>query len=242
MAAFRRLLSQRTSSAHHPPAEDTLVTLTSPSWRVPVVARSGTSDLAAFRYVSAGAYELELPHPPRLIIDLGANVGFASVDFASRYPGSTVLAVEPHPDNVTLLRRNVRSLSQVDVIEGAAWPHPGQLVLEDPGKGFWGFRVSEPSGEGGAVPAVTIPQLLARAGAESIDLLKVDIEGSEVELFSEDTEWLGHVRVVAIELHDRFRPGCRAAVDAALWRTGATFHEQSRDELTVFSRADVVAR
>jgi hypothetical protein len=50
------------------------------------------------------------------------------------------------------------------------------------------------------------------------------------------------VEVLAIELHDRFRPGCREALDAALARTGATYREESRGELTVFARVDGVAR
>jgi FkbM family methyltransferase len=218
-----------------------LVTLTDPAWRVPVVARRHTSDLAAFRAVSDGAHRVELPAGPELIIDLGANVGYVSVDFASRYPGTRVLAVEPHPANVEILRLNVRSLPEVDVIEAAAWPRPGTLVLEDPGKGFWGYRVRESGAGRGTVRAVTIPELLSEAGAETIDLLKVDIEGSELELFSGDVDWLARVRVLAIELHDHFRPGCREALEAALGRTRATFHDESRGGLTVFRRADPFA-
>ena len=72
-------------------------------------------------------------------------------------------------------------------------------------KGFWGMRI-RPSAVGG-VRGVTMPEL---AGPdEQIDVLKVDIEGSELDLFGRRTEWLGRVRVLVIELHDRFRPGCR---------------------------------
>jgi len=152
-----------------------------------------------------------------------------------------VLAVEPHPGNAAILRRNVRALPEVEVIEAAIWPHSGALALEDPGKGFWGFRVHEPGATDGTVRAVTIPQLLSHAGAETIDLLKVDIEGSELELFSGDVEWLERVDVLAIELHDHFRPGCREALEAALERTRATFYHDSRPGLTVLRRSDPMA-
>ena len=48
-----------------------------------------------------------------------------------------------------------------------------------------------------------------------MDVLKVDIAGSEKESFAGDTSWLEHVGAFTIELHDRFRAGCRSAFDAA---------------------------
>jgi FkbM family methyltransferase len=100
-----------------------------------VWGRADTSDLAAFRHVFDGAYDFELPTKPRLILDLGANVGYASVYFSLRHPTARVIAVEPEPSNVALLRQNVAALPGVDVVEGAVWPHSGRLSLQDPGKG-----------------------------------------------------------------------------------------------------------
>ena len=94
-----------------------------------------------FGSVFGGAYDLELPTQPRLILDLGANVGYASVYFALRHPTARVIAVEPEPSNVAVLRRNVAGLPSVAVVEGAVWPHSGRVSLQDPGKGQWGMRV-----------------------------------------------------------------------------------------------------
>jgi len=234
LAGRARALAARTLQKVRAPK---LVRLAVPGTQHSVLARVEGSDLAAFRHVFGGAYELELPQEPRLIFDLGANVGYASVYFALRHPGARVLAVEPVPANAALLRRNVASLPRVEVVEGAAWPRSGRLELADPGKGYWGMRVHA-AGDGGAVRAVTIKELLADAGASRVDLIKIDIEGSELELFSENTEWVAGVGMLVLELHDRFRPGCREALDLALARSGVRFRELHRGEDVVFVRDD----
>ena len=55
---------------------------------------------------------------------------------------------------------------------------------------------------------------MREAGIHSIDLLKVDIEGAEVEVF-ESCPWIRNVELLAIELHDRVRDGCSSVVQRA---------------------------
>ena len=199
-----------------------------------VFVRVGTSDLAAFEEVFGGSFMVALPWEPRVIFDLGANVGYASVLLAHRHPEARIVAVEPEPSNVALLRRNVDGLP-VDVVAGAVWPQSGALGLDDPGKGQWGFRVRE----GGAdVVAVTVPELMARATTDFVDLVKLDVEGAELELFSGDTAWLDHVGALDMELHDRYAPGCRAAVLGALDRASVEFETSEHDARLVAVRAD----
>jgi len=214
--------------------------LTVPGSSYRVVARREGSDRASFEHVFGGAYELDVPVEPKLIVDLGANAGYASVFFALRYPSARVIAVEPVPENARLVRKNVSRLGRVDVVEAAAWPRPARLTLVDPGKSFWGMRVAEDAA--GEVAAVTIPALLERAGVGRIDILKVDIEGAEAELFSENTAWLERVGVLVLELHDRFVPGCRAALDHAIGRSGVRFHELQRGEDVLLSSTQVPSR
>jgi FkbM family methyltransferase len=199
-----------------------LIELSVPQTTHTVYARPETSDLASFEGVFGDAWAVDLPTEPRLVFDLGANVGYTSVYFALRWPGARVVAVEPVPSNVALLRRNVSAFPQIDVVEGGAWPRPGRLAVEDAGKGYWGMRVRE-ARDSGRVRAVTIPELMERAGADWIDFVKIDIEGSELELFSDETEWLGAVGALMLELHDRYRPGCRDAVERAIARSGVAF-------------------
>jgi FkbM family methyltransferase len=199
-----------------------------------VFARVGTSDLAAFEEVFGDAFAVEVPWEPDVIFDLGANVGYASVLLAHRHPDVRIVAVEPEPSNLALLRRNVEGLP-VDVVAGAVWPRPGTLALHDPGKGRWGFRVRE---GGEDVVAVTVPELMERAETDFVDLVKLDVEGAELELFSADTDWLDRVGALTIELHDRYAPGCRAAVEAAVERASVEFDVSVREARLVAVRAD----
>jgi len=210
-----------------------------------VYARPGTSDLAAFRQAFGDEdVELRSDREPRLILDLGANVGYSSVDFACRFPTARVIAVEPEPSNAAILRRNTAGLPTVDVVEAGVWPTAGELVVTDVGKGKWGARAraTPETGAveigGGPIRAVTVQELLERAGEPFADLVSVDIEGAELELFSEHTEWVDCVGTIAIELHDRFRPGCREALEGALARARSSFRESQRGEKVVLVRED----
>jgi len=186
--------------------------------RVPNVAhplhlRAGTSDLYMFEEVFLDdEYGFETSLDPKLILDVGANAGFASVYFANRFPNARILAVEPDPSNVEILRRNVAPYRNVEVIEGAVWYESTTLSLDDQGDKS-GIQVRP--GDGG-IRAMTIDELLAHAGAAHIDILKIDIEGAEKELFEHDAALAGKVGVLLIELHDRFKPGCSRAVFSAL--------------------------
>jgi hypothetical protein len=67
------------------------------------------------------------------------------------------------------------------------------------------------------VPSVTIGDILRESGFDHIDILKLDIEGAEKELFREGwEEWLPKVRMIVIELHDRFVPGCSQSFYSAI--------------------------
>jgi FkbM family methyltransferase len=195
-------------------------TLYLPGVEHPLYARPGTTDLYVFSNVfGRRQHAVDLGFEPKVILDLGANVGYTAVDFALRYPDARILAVEPEPSNLALRRTNVAAFPPVDVVEGAVWPHSGSLELDDPGTGHWGIRVRPGSG---SVRALTVPELVERAGAPA-DLVKVDIEGAELDLFSEKTEWLADTRAVVVEFHDATRPGCKQAGESALARAGLPF-------------------
>jgi FkbM family methyltransferase len=144
----------------------------------------------------------------KLILDLGANVGYASAIFASRFPSARILAVEPDPGNYELCQRNLAPYGdRVQTLLGAVWARRSRLALERGGGcdgREWATRVAEagPASEA-SVEAWDIEGLLEMAGATEVDLVKIDIEGSEVEVFAADTSrWLPRVRNLCIELHD----------------------------------------
>lgn len=174
------------------------------------VRLQGSSDADVFRQICMER-ELEFSRfmkaPFDLIFDLGANVGYASAWFLTLYPQAELIAVEPDPGNAEMCRANLSSYgSRVKVIEGAVWHTRDSLVLS---RGTFGdgrewatqVRIANP-GEKADVEAWDISSLLEKCVHKRVDLLKIDIEGSEISLFScGSADWLHRVRNICIELH-----------------------------------------
>jgi hypothetical protein len=91
----------------------------------PLWARTRSSDLYAFLQIFVRReYECLNLIDGDLILDLGANVGYSSAYFLSRYPKSPVVAVEPDPRNFAMLQRNLAPYgSRATVIQAAVWSH-----------------------------------------------------------------------------------------------------------------------
>jgi FkbM family methyltransferase len=181
--------------------------------REPCFVRRHSTDLQAMEQVLLNHdYALALTFKPRAIVDLGAYIGLSATYFATRYPEATVVAVEPERANYELLVRNARAYPNVRPYQAGIWHREGWLAVLDHGNGAWGHVVREvPPASPGSVLALSLPTLLREAGIKAAEVIKIDIEGAEQELFEGDTSWLEGVRVMVIELHERFRPGCSRA-------------------------------
>jgi len=175
-----------------------------------IFLRRGSSDISVFEHVFINdEFDIEL-ESPALIVDGGANCGLASVYFATRYPAATVIAIEPDSANCAIARRNVEGLN-VEVIESALWSSQTALRIEDTDSELWAFRCVEADpDEPGAFEAFDMASILA---GRSCDLVKLDIEGAEVELFK-DPVWLDKVAALTVEIHSEeadhlIREACR---------------------------------
>ena len=135
--------------------------------------------------------------------------------FASQYPRAQVVTVEPSQSNFELLCRNVDGFSNVRPMRGALAPQEGWFQIANPGATSWAFRTAPCLGSRGGIRGVTIESILREEGASRIGILKLDIEGSELDLLRSCGAWIDSVDVLVIELHDRIVPGCTAAFDSA---------------------------
>jgi FkbM family methyltransferase len=150
-----------------------------------------------------------------MIVDAGANIGTASLYFATNMPSAAIIAVEPDSDNFHLLSLNVDGLN-VTPIHAAVSSTTGRTRVVDPGLGHWGYRTEHPSpdecGETGMVPRITMNQIFQDFGDSSFPLIvKIDIEGAERDLFSANTEWVTRTPLIIIELHDWMVPKQRTS-------------------------------
>jgi FkbM family methyltransferase len=203
-----------------------------------VLCRAHTSDIGVFRqiFIDREYRCLDDVKDPGLIIDCGANVGYASAYFLARYPNAQVIAVEPDAGNFAMLGRNLaRYPARTRLIQSGVWSHTTGLVMcEDPfGDGReWSYTVRPSRAhEVPAMQAVDIGTLLQDSGFDRISVLKIDIEGAEREVFQHNFQsWIGKVDRLVIELHG---PDCEAAFRQAVQSSAVAISRC--EELTVCS-------
>ena len=150
-------------------------------------------------------------YQPKLILDCGGNIGCSAVYFANKYPDAQIYSIEPEKDNFQLLKFNTVFYDNVHLIKSGLWDKETFIRVEDRGFGKWGFMTFETTADDpDAFKTTTVGKILTDSGFDEIDLIKIDIEGAEKEVFAapDVDEWLSKVKVLVIELHDRMKRGC----------------------------------
>ncbi len=175
----------------------------------PLILRENSTDIEVFKSIFIFK-ELQLPVKidAQLIIDAGAYTGLSTIYFRDKYPNAKIFAIEPNIFNFETLKKNTEHLSNIELLKGALWYKNCNLKIIDPGNGYWGFQTMESDEhDKDNIIAYTINDILSKSGSSTIDILKIDIEGAEKELFTYNwNSWLDKVNVIIIELHDRFKP------------------------------------
>ena len=209
----------------------------------PLMCRAHTSDRSAFGqvFIDLGYAAVPDGQIPDLIVDCGANVGYSSAYFLSRFDRCRLIALEPDPENFRCLERNLAAYGErATCINGALWSHSANLQMAEKtyrDGAHWSRQVEERSAEGRApIAGFDIPSIMNRAAAAKISILKIDIEGAEAAVFNHpNLEWLDRVDTIMIELHDDSVFGKSTPIfqKAIANRGFTTWHE---GELTVCSR------
>ncbi len=186
------------------------------SIKYPFVLRNHSSDVPTFRqvFINSG-YKFNVSKPPEVLIDAGANIGLESICFANKYPNAKIISIEPEESNFQLLKKNVAPYNNIIPVQAALWNKNGTINLVDPGLGHWGFMTDRISNAGSSfgsqcheVKSITVGRIIDDYGLDTIDILKVDIEGAEKEVFSDSSAWIGKINALIIELHERMKQGC----------------------------------
>lgn len=135
----------------------------------------------------------------KCFVDVGANIGFASVYMARRTAVEQVIAVEPDPANAQLLRRNLaQNHINAIVLEAAVSAHDGRASFAQARKSNLGHLDDCGDTE---VEVVSMATVLGHVDSDERVLLKIDIEGGEQQLFNGGLSWLGRVEALTIEIH-----------------------------------------
>ena len=198
--------------------------ITVPGLPHPVSVRCGTADASTFEKIFVwNDYDLDYPAGVKTVIDAGANIGLSGIYFATRFPDAKVVAIEPQGENFRLLERNTRHYPQVFPLHAALWSDDTTLGLSNPDDRVDSYQYS-PDAAVETVPAFNMTSVLSRFEMPRVDVLKIDIEGAETEVFARKPEWVGRVGMFIIELHgaearDAFTVAT-APLDAVRYRHG----------------------
>lgn len=184
----------------------------------PVFFREGTSDALVVYEILFRGRKSEYWHPrlPRsedvmVVLDIGANIGAATVFFSELYPTAKIHAFEPVPANQEILRRNVQARGRGEDINChllALSNKDGTLeMIHSPGAnnhGGWSFYQRGALGdeEKISVPVRQAGAFVRDLGLDRIDIIKIDTEGAEKEILQGlAPEQLDTVRYIVGELH-----------------------------------------
>lgn len=150
--------------------------------------------------------------PGATVYDIGANIGFFTLLSARLTgPGGRVVAFEPSPPAIPGLRANValNALDHVDVVERAVAAEPGRAELLQVGQHSWSHladRGWHPETTAVVEVDVTTVDAEVAAGRPAPDVVKIDVEGSEIAVLDGMRDTLAHARpALVIELHSTNR-------------------------------------
>jgi FkbM family methyltransferase len=144
------------------------------------------------------------PRTTHTVLDLGAHVGIVSAWLALQAPGIRVFAYEPFAENLTYLRANVAPWPSI-TISAEAIGQSGRRSMTAVGSRSVDHQLGTTTQGGATVDVISLGEAIRRAG--TVDLLKMDIEGSEAEAFADPVPELSAVRCAAIEWHEHIRSG-----------------------------------
>ncbi len=183
--------------------------------------------------------DFDLRDKPNIIIDCGANIGLSTLYFKKKYPLCKIYSIEPEVSNFKMLQLNIRNYKNIFAINAAVWYNINELDIVDPGEGHASFITSDKA-DGmniiGSISTITIPDLIKNNACDIVDLIKIDIEGSELDIFANNPElWINKVRCLAVEIHNRLRPGSGEIIGKVMEKN---FVKSMKGEYCVFTHLD----
>lgn len=215
--------------------------------------RTGTTDADHLLLLANGydfpEYRIPISCRPHTILDLGANIGVASIILAQTYPEARIFAFEPLPDNYKLLEHNVAAFGNITPVPfglGARTEYRDffrSSYLRNQTGGFYtdgtlSFSRRGPRAGVQKLPVLAVPEALRRYGIRNIDIIKIDTEGAEYDILTNiPHEVLDGVTVVVGEFHGIHNRELRDFLERRFqvdWTVTHTFPDDLCDSIGVF--------
>jgi FkbM family methyltransferase len=163
------------------------------------------------------------PVPAHTVLDIGANIGFFALYLQSLAPGIHVHCFEPGADARSRLDLNVKGNrldAMISVYPIAVFDAETTVELKEAAhsahRSLFASQFVEKE-RSTKVNAVPLQKAIEMAGGSRIDLLKIDVEGAEIEIAEgADPHCWQNIERVVVEYHDLLRPGCKKRVSCLL--------------------------
>lgn len=169
------------------------------------------------------------------IIDAGSNIGLTSLFFLDHFDTPNIICLEPELENFKILDFNLnnRVSKKIVKINGAVWSSYEKIkIIKDfRDRQDWSFRV-EKTNESDGIQAYPINKLVEDYNYDFIDILKIDVEGSEKQIFNSKESNLNFLKItkcIVIEIHDEFN--CRNDIYKVFEKYGFSYF--NKGELTI---------
>lgn len=152
----------------------------------------------------------ELNSKVSVLIDAGANVGFATIYLSQKKAFDKIFCIEPSKFNFKILKKNTSSLNtvaNVTLLENALAARENESFhIENNFRDGKDWSLTTTQSVNGEVKGVTINEIIKEYALEEITLLKIDIEGAERFIFEESANlsFLDKTKIIVIEIHDEF--------------------------------------
>lgn len=203
----------------------------------PVTLRGKSSDAYVFeQLIICEQYKPFCVKPPVTIIDAGANIGLAALYWSHRFPDAKIVCIEPDSANFEILLANTQHLPNVEAIKAGLWSRETKLKVLYPLAEKYAIQLVEDA-EDGEIATISIESIMQRQRWHEIDVLKCDIEGSEIQLLAPEARgWIKKTNIVIIELHQSWEPDCARLLFEAF--SSVRFHLSWKGENLVIRKHD----
>ena len=226
-----------------------------------VFYRSGTADPVVMYQVllrrgKKAEYYVPPALRPKIILDIGSNIGASILYFHRQFPDAKIFGFEPHPDTFRVLQKNVAHLPGVTVSNYGLGATHQRIAVQADEVHFGGFNTRGRFKDRG-FPATPVEcevrrldDVLREIGITQVDLIKIDCEGSEADIFSTLSDGiLNHCQWIVGELHDdtgfavlaRLAPHFHLDLKKKMFRSRFRFHACNLSKMQQLSRSDLDA-
>lgn len=141
-----------------------------------------------------------------VILDAGANIGCSPLYFASFFTNSKVIALEPFPDTFSILKNNlIVNNPEILSLKAALWSRKSSIDFDFTFRDGKEWSIKTLENPKGKIKAIGLMDIEKTYKIKEIDILKVDIEGSEFEVFlnsETNCSMLPNIKSIVMEIHD----------------------------------------